>query len=145
MNQERLEELLKEACAVLSEARFELVCCRAERKMMIEYLSSALKLSIDFAKTADHQKFELALKKLADREGVRRTVDNWFWRPEPNLDPRRQLLRRAKYLKAKRFVLDDAWDLLVDYIAGWSREPSKTINENLLKSILAEAYDAGAA
>ena len=78
-------------------------------------------------------------RALGERERIRASVDAWFWRPEHahGMTHKNQLRKRAAYLKATNYTFDQAWDLLCDFVAGWSREE---IDKHLLAAVLSEHY-----
>ena len=115
----------------------DLAQIRGERKQMLEIMLNVEQITCDFANKYDKLRRDKAISKIIERETLRQGIDNWFWRPEPAMEFRNQLRKRAGYLKANQYTLDQAWVLLCDFVAGWTIED---IDEELLKTVLAERY-----
>jgi len=140
---ERIEALVDRLRVYCDQARLEAERARVDRKFLVEFMLNVQDLLIEFAKTADWMKFKRQIQILRNREGARASVDNWFWRPEKGLELKEQLARRAAYLKAQNYSLDQQWDLLVDFVAGWTGAENGAIDEALLRQVLKEAHNVG--
>lgn len=70
-------------------------------------------------KTADRRFLERAILR-AERMAARDRIPTWFWRAEEGLDLKAQLVRRAQYLRGEGYGVDDAWDLLREYLSDWA-------------------------
>jgi hypothetical protein len=133
---ERLSGIVETIAAFSAQCQADAANARTERKFLMDFMAGALELANDLQ---NHDSALVArLKFLGKKTELRASVDYWFWRPETNgMTHRNQLRKRAGYLKATGFTVDQAWDLLSDFVAGWTIEE---IDEILLKSVLAEAY-----
>ena len=132
----RLSDIADTIAAFSNQCQADAANVRIERKFLMDFMVSALEVANDLQ---NHDAAMVArLKSLGKKTELRASVDYWFWRPEiGTLTHRNQLRKRANYLHATRYTIDQAWDLLCDFIAGWTLEE---IDEPLLKSVLAEAY-----
>ena len=140
MDETRLEELVDRISAFSDQCRLDAANARNERKFLMDFMAGALDVANDLH---NHDAALVArLKALGRKTELRASVDAWFWRPEisQGMTFRNQLRKRAGYLRATGYTIDQAWDLLVDFVAGWTLEP---LDEPLLKSVLAEAYKNG--
>jgi hypothetical protein len=137
MDETRLEELVDRISAFSDQCRLDAANARNDRKFIIDFMLAIQGPFIEFVETRNSAAFKSDLKKLADKQTIRSSVDYWFWRPETSMEFRNQLRKRANYLKTSNYTLDQAWDLLVDYVAGWT---GRELDEALLKSVLAGAY-----
>lgn len=137
---ERLSGIADTIAAFSAQCQADAANARIERKFLMDFMLVVLELANDLQ---NHDASLVArLKSLGKKTELRASVDYWFWRPEiaQGMTFRNQLRKRARYLKATGYTIDQAWDLLCDYIAGWTIEE---IDEPLLKSVLAEAYKYG--
>jgi hypothetical protein len=137
---ERIEVLVDRLRVYCAQAHLEAERARADRKFMVDFMLGVHDLLVEFARTSDWMKFKRDIQILKNREGARASVDNWFWRPEKELDLREQLMRRAAYLKAQNYPIDRQWDLLVDYVSGWT---GSELDEALLRQVLKEVHHVG--
>ena len=132
-----------EIARLVAEARFDLLEARRERKFIIDTILSVHDLAVRFARDADWKRHEKALAEIAAREGLRALMPPWFWRPGPEKLTARVIVR-AKWLRAENYTLDDAWDLLSDFLRAEAESADKKLNRDrattYLSGILAEIY-----
>ena len=137
MDETRIEELVDRLSAFSDQCRLDAANARNERKFLMDFMLQALELANNLH---NHDAALVArLKALGRKTELRASVDAWFWRPEisQGMTFRNQLRKRAGYLKVTQYKLDDAWDLLCDFVCGRTIEE---LDEDLLKAVFAEAY-----
>lgn len=130
--------LVQRAQVYADQTRLDAEQARIDRKFIIDFIMSVQDCLISFARTYDYRKFEHGIEQLKAKEGVRLTIDNWFWRPEPEISLREQLSRRGKYLKAGQYSIDQQWDLLVEFVSAWTKED---LDEGMIREIISEVHD----
>ena len=121
--EDAIEEIRKEREAFRQEREFY----RANNELLAEMLYEVL----------GESKYRYWLDRMNlknHRLAARQNLPLWFWRPEKDLEIKRMLLRRAKFLMhEKKFKLDDVWDLLKEFI---DEHAGVTIDDELLKKII---------
>jgi hypothetical protein len=138
---ERLRGIADTIAAFSNQCQLDAANARIERKFLMDFMKDFLELANDLQ---NHDAALVSrLKSLSAKAELRASVDYWFWRPEvaQGMTFRNQLRKRANYLSATNYTLDQAWDLLCDFTAGCTIED---IDEPLLREVVAEAYVKGA-
>jgi len=92
-------------------------------------------------KTEERRFLERSMRR-AEREAARLRLPLWFWRPEPGLELKAQLYRRAKYLIEQECSLDDQFDLLREFVDEWAR-PETPVTDEQISGIIEFAYEKG--
>lgn len=131
----QLEELLTEIQAERS----------AMQRLVLAY-TQVLKAFSDLylelcGKTEERRFLERSMRR-AEREAARLRLPLWFWRPEPGLELKAQLYRRAKYLIEQECSLDDQFDLLREFVDEWAR-PETPVTDEQISGIIEFAYEKG--
>ncbi len=138
---ERTEDRVDMMRVYCDQAKLDAMNARVQRTFVVDFINSMADLMVTHGKAFDWQQLKRQVQILKNREGVRLSIDNWFWRPEPDISLREQLLRRAKYLKSQNYSIDQQWDLLVEYVAAWTKED---VDESLIKIAMSGAHNASA-
>ena len=128
---ERCETLCDTMRVYCDQARADANRARVERKFTVDSITSALEIANDLGLQSGTLKARI--KAMGEKETLRAGLDNWFWRPEPDTVLEFQLKKRLSYLYASQYNFDQAWDLLVEYIAGWTGAAS--VDEELLRKV----------
>ncbi|MGD9506392.1 MAG: hypothetical protein AB7W37_15900 [Syntrophobacteraceae bacterium] len=91
-----------------------------------------------------HRAFLTKQIKRYEREAARLRLPLWFWRPEPRLELKKQLFRRAAFLLHEQGCgLDDCWDLLREYLNDYVR-PEADVTDEQLAGVIGYAQEKGA-
>jgi hypothetical protein len=79
-------------------------------------------LYLELTDRAEERKFIQKTLTRLEREAAVLRLPLWFWRPEPEIEFKRQLLRRARYLIAEKVSVDDTWDLMKEFARDWAHQ-----------------------
>ena len=133
---DRMENRVETMSAYCDQMRLDAKNARIQHKLTVEFILSALEVASDLQ---NHDAgLTSRIRALGKKAELRAGLDTWFWRPETNgMEFRNMLRKRAAYLKASGYSIDQAWDLLVEFISGWS---GQDLDEELLKEVVAEKY-----
>lgn len=119
--------------AVVQELKAEVQSLRNLVDVQIQILKAFGDLYLELTdKTAERRFVEHSILR-AEREAARTRVPLWFWRPEPELTLKEQLVRRARFLRDEGYGLDDAWDLIREYLSDWVKSEEEIPDERLSK------------
>lgn len=107
---------------IAQELQHEVALMRQINQANIQVLKAFSDLYLELTeKTVERSFIEKTIKRV-EREAARTRLPLWFWRPEPELDIKKQLARRARFLIDElQYCPDDTWDLLKEYITDYAR------------------------
>ena len=129
---------------VVKEMRAEVQSLRNLVDVQIEILKGFSDLYLELTDKAARWKFlERSILK-AERTAARDRIPVWFWRPEPELTLKEQLVRRARWLRSEKYGLDDSWDLLKEFLADWAK-PQEEISDERLSRLVGHVFGRRAA
>jgi hypothetical protein len=122
---------------------------RAGLTKLSETLIPILKGFVDLyeelaGKTVERSFLDRAIRK-AEREAARLRLPLWFWRPEPGVELKVQLYRRARFLLFEmRALNDDIFDLLREFVDDWARPEEHPVSDDQLAGVIEYAARKGA-
>jgi hypothetical protein len=108
--------------------------CRKERESLQQAIRELWCVVHRLADLLTRQDTALQLAVAAKEHPVFKASE-WFWQSEAS-DHAKMLTRRARYLRAAKVGLDDAYDLLKEFCES----ASLAIDEELLRDVLVAAY-----
>lgn len=127
---------------VVQELRVEIQSLRRFNDCLVETLKAYSDFYLELTdKTADRRFLERCILK-AERMAARDRIPCWFWRPEPELTLKEQLVRRARYLRDEKYGLDDSWDVLQEYLSDWAK-PEEEIPDERLSRLVGHIFGEG--
>ncbi len=128
---ERMEQLIEAQGAII----------RGQAQVLKVYHDAAAEILDE----QQHRRFVSLEVRKAEREAARTKLPLWFWRPEPELELKVQLYRRAVYLIHEcGYSIDDVWDLLREFLDDYAH-PETDVTDEQLAGVIDYAQRRGAA
>lgn len=117
---------------LVQEIQAELSALRRLTLAQTEVLKAFSDLYLELTGESEHRKFLDRSIRKAEREAQRLRLPLWFWRPEPDLELKKQVYRRADFLlHEQRANVDDTFDLLREFVDDCARSEIPVTDKQL--------------